>query len=158
MTAARCSGADPALRARLLAEARAWIGTPYIHQASCRGAGTDCLGLIRGIWREVIGPEPEHPGPYSADWAEARHEERLLGAALRHLIPLGADQATVGDVLIFRMRRGGPAKHVGVLSTPGLRPGRLIHAYSGHSVTETSLTEPWLAKLAGTFRFPAGDV
>ena len=39
--------------------ARAWIGTPYRHQASCRGAGTDCLGLLRGLWREMLGPEPE---------------------------------------------------------------------------------------------------
>jgi hypothetical protein len=28
--------------------ARGWIGTPYLHQASRRGAGADCLGLVRG--------------------------------------------------------------------------------------------------------------
>lgn len=33
----------------IVARARAWIGTPYEHQASCRGAGTDCLGLLRGL-------------------------------------------------------------------------------------------------------------
>lgn len=158
MMVARCSAADPALRARVLGEARGWIGTPYVHQASCRGAGTDCLGLIRGIWRSVIGGEPEQPGPYSADWAEAWNEERLLAAALRHLVSIDPADAQAGDVLIFRMRRGGPAKHMGVLSTPSLRPGRLIHAYSGHAVTETSLTGPWLDRLAATFRFPAGDI
>ncbi len=45
--------------------ARAWIGTPYRHQASLRGVGCDCLGLLRGVWREVMGAEPEMPPPYS---------------------------------------------------------------------------------------------
>ena len=40
---------DP--RARVVAEARMWIGTPYVHQASALGAGCDCLGLVRGVWR-----------------------------------------------------------------------------------------------------------
>ena len=39
--------------------ARGWIGTPYVHQASVKGGGTDCLGLVRGIWREFFGAEPE---------------------------------------------------------------------------------------------------
>ena len=58
-------------RASIVASARGWIGTPYRHQASLRGLGCDCLGLVRGVWREVIGPEPEEPGPYAPDWAEA---------------------------------------------------------------------------------------
>ena len=47
----------------MVAEARAWIGTPYVHQASVRGGGTDCLGLLRGVWRVVIGEEPETVPP-----------------------------------------------------------------------------------------------
>jgi NlpC/P60 family putative phage cell wall peptidase len=42
----------------VLVRARDWLGTPYRHQASCKGAGTDCLGLLRGIWREIHGQEP----------------------------------------------------------------------------------------------------
>ncbi|MDG1118150.1 MAG: peptidase, partial [Flavimaricola sp.] len=33
------------MTADVVATARGWIGTPYLHQASCRGAGCDCLGL-----------------------------------------------------------------------------------------------------------------
>ncbi len=65
----------------IVARARAWIGTPYRHQASCRGAGTDCLGLLRGLWREVIGPEPEAVPSYTADWSEPGRSEDLLAAA-----------------------------------------------------------------------------
>ena len=55
---------------QVVGAARGWIGTPYVHQASVRGAGCDCLGLLRGVWREVIGAEPETPPAYTPDWAE----------------------------------------------------------------------------------------
>ena len=64
-------------RAAILQSARGWIGTPYLHQASLKGAGCDCLGLVRGVWREIYGDEPEETGPYSPDWAEATREEQL---------------------------------------------------------------------------------
>ena len=52
--------------ARAVAAARLWLGTPYVHQASARGAGSDCLGLVRGVWRALYGAEPERPPAYSA--------------------------------------------------------------------------------------------
>src|SRR5262249_34925030 len=55
----------------IVAEARRWIGTPYPHQASVRGIGTDCLGLVRGVWRALHGPEAEVVPAYARDWAEA---------------------------------------------------------------------------------------
>ena len=58
-------------RERILSIARDWIDTPYQHQASVKGAGCDCLGLIRGIWREIYGDEPINVPAYTPDWAEA---------------------------------------------------------------------------------------
>jgi NlpC/P60 family putative phage cell wall peptidase len=156
MTAAR-SSADLATRRAILAEARAWIGTPYCHQASVRAAGADCLGLLRGVWRALYGSEPEMPPPYTPDWAEADAREDLLDAARRHLVTLAPEAASAGDVLVFRMREHGPAKHVGILSSPWLEPGRIIHAWSGGRVCETHLTPPWLRRIAGAFRFPARE-
>ena len=114
MTGARCF-MDSARRERIVDAARKWLGTPYVHQASCAGAGADCLGLVRGVWRAVVGPEPEAPGAYTADWSEASGRERLLEGAGRHMDRIAADDAGAGDVLLFRMRDGGPAKHLGVL-------------------------------------------
>lgn len=134
--------------------ARAWIGTPYRHQAACRGGGTDCLGLLRGIWREIYGGEPETPPPYSADWSQASGEERLWQAALRHLVPVaGEAPLCAGQVLLFRMRPNAVAKHLGVSS--GLQPARFIHAYSGHGVVENALSEPWRRRIVARFQFPA---
>lgn len=140
--------------AALVAAARGWIGTPYVHQASLKGAGADCLGLIRGLWREVIGAEPEAPPPYSPAWGEAGRAEILWAAALRHLQPKpsGAPPA-LGDVLLFRLREGAVAKHLGLQS--GLSPeARFIHAYSGHGVCEGALTGPWARRIVARFTFP----
>ena len=70
--------ADPE---RVVAAARGWLGTPYHDQASVRGVGCDCLGLVRGVWRELYGPEPVPIPPYSRDWGETGTREVLAEAA-----------------------------------------------------------------------------
>ena len=134
--------------------ARDWIGTPYRHQAATKGAGTDCLGLIRGIWRELHGTEPEAVPAYTADWSEAEGVERLWQAALRHLAPVPRDAALApGQVLLFRMRDDAVAKHLGVVAATG-QAATFIHAYSGHSGVESPLSAPWLRRVAARFEFP----
>ena len=150
----RASSADDAVGAAVVARARAWIGTPYRHQSSCRGAGTDCLGLLRGVWRETIGPEPEAVPAYTADWSEAGGTEDMLAAAGRHLLPVAAEQARPGDVIVLRMREGGVAKHVGILARSERGDATLVHAYSGHGVVESPLTPAWARRIAGVYRFP----
>jgi NlpC/P60 family putative phage cell wall peptidase len=150
----RASSADDAARATIVALARAWIGTPYRHQASCRGAGTDCLGLLRGVWRESLGPEPEAVPAYSPDWSEVGEADDLLAAARRHLVPIPVETAEAGDVIVLRMRDGGAAKHVGILARAEGGEPKLIHAYSGHGVVESPLTPAWARRIAGAFRFP----
>lgn len=132
--------------------ARGWLGTPYVHQASVKGAGTDCLGLLRGVWREVYGVEPEAVPPYSSDWDEPQRDEVLWRAAARHLQPVSLGDALVGDVILFRMRTGSVAKHLGIQS--GDMPARFIHAYSGHGVIENALSAPWARRIVARFRFP----
>ena len=133
-------------------EARRWIGTPYLHQASVQGVGCDCLGLLRGVWRALYGTEPEAVPPYTPDWSEPQGEERLMQAALRHMNPAGAEWQE-GQVLLFRMRRGSVAKHLGVLSAVGDAPA-FIHAYTGHGVVESPLSLPWRRRVVARFEFP----
>lgn len=143
---------DP-LGERIVLEARRWIGTPYRHQASTWQAGTDCLGLVRGVWRAVIGPEPVTPPPYSMDWAEPSKDEVLMRAAHQYLQPKAASQLSVGDVLLFRMRDDSVAKHLGILSAASPN-SKFIHAYTGHGVVESSLSGPWMRRVAAVYCFP----
>ncbi len=140
---------------RIVAEARAWIGTPYLHQASVKGAGADCLGLLRGLWRALYGPEPEVVPAYTEDWAEPDHREVLLEAAGRLLIAKPKAEAEAGDVLVFRMREGSIAKHLGIQSEVGAAAA-FIHSYTDHGVIESPLSQPWERRIAARFAFPKG--
>jgi NlpC/P60 family putative phage cell wall peptidase len=135
----------------IVAAARGWIGTPYQHQASVKHVGCDCLGLLRGVWRELRGPEPEIVPPYSRDWAEARGEEALYQALARHLTVIDPRAAAPGDVVLLRMKARSPAKHCGILA------GRqdaltLIHARQNAKVSEEAFTPAWRRRLAFALR------
>jgi NlpC/P60 family putative phage cell wall peptidase len=136
--------------ADIVAAARGWIGTPYLHQASLKGVGTDCLGLVRGVWREVLGDEPEAPPAYAPGWAETGGSETLAMAARRHLIEMPCTEYRAGDVLLFRWRAGMPAKHAGI----AVSAQAMVHAQEQASVTEVALSAWWLRHLAFLFRFP----
>jgi NlpC/P60 family putative phage cell wall peptidase len=140
---------------RAVEQARTWIGTPYVHQASTKGAGTDCLGLLRGVWREVLGAEPCDVPPYTADWDEAVAGEVLTEAAQRWLRRKSVRDAEPGDVLLFRMQDGFVAKHLGIQSRIGL-DAAFVHAYSRHAVLESPLSRPWARRIVGRFAFPEG--
>jgi hypothetical protein len=58
-------------------------------------------------------------------------------------------------VVLFRMRAGAMAKHLGLISGLGAFPS-FIHAYSGHGVVETALSAPWRRKIVARFQFPEG--
>lgn len=158
MTAARCSMGEARRverrRAAIVAATRGWLGTPYRHQASVRGAGADCLGLVRGVWREVIGPEPEATPVYTAEWLEVSRDERLFEACERLMRRIPPGEAREGDVLLFRMRERGPAKHLGILVETGGDEPRMIHAYSGRGVVGSSLGPSWRRRIAAAFSFP----
>lgn len=143
-------------RARIAAAARGWIGTPYRHQASKLGVGCDCLGLVRGVWRELYGDEPEALPAYRPDWAETGGRETLLEAAGRHLVPIAVEDARPGDVLVFRMTPEARAKHCAILSEarPGDPQPRIIHAYWGRSVVESWLGSWWRRRIVAAFSFP----
>jgi NlpC/P60 family putative phage cell wall peptidase len=137
-------------REHIVAEARAWLGTPYRHQASLNGVGCDCLGLVRGVWRAVIGEEPERAPPYAPDWAEAANGEPLADAAARHLVTIDRDSFAAGDVLLFRWRANLPAKHAAIVTAPAL----MVHAHDGAAVAEVAIAPWWRRRIAYAFRFP----
>ena len=140
----------PADPARVMAAATAWLGTPYHHQASTPGAGCDCLGLARGVWRALCGAEPETPPPYSRDWGETGGRELLRDAARRAMIEVAVDAAGPGALVLFRMRARGPAKHCGIL----LEGGRFIHARERLGVVIHPYDAGWRRRAAYAFLYP----
>ena len=136
-------------RSDIVAAARSWIGTPYRHQASLRGVGADCLGLVLGVWRDLGGPSPAIE-PYAAGWSVADRHETLWRKASEWLDVREAAEA--GDIVLLRMMRGGPAKHLAILADPA--GPTIIHAYSGREVTESPFTQSWRRRVVACFRLP----
>ena len=135
---------------RVVAVARSWLGTPYHDQASLRGVGCDCLGLARGVWREVVGDEPFPIPPYSRDWGETGPREVLADGARRMMPEIALADTGPGALILFRMTPHAIAKHVGILT----RPDSFIHAYERLGVIEEVLTPTWRRRIAFAFLFP----
>lgn len=129
----------------MAAAARAWLGTPYRHRASVIGAGCDCLGLVRGVFRDVVGAEPWTVPPYRARW---RGDAGLMDAAVRFLRPA---ELGVGCVVLFRV--GQAVRHCGIMATDT----RFVHAQERIGVVEADLTEGWQRRVAGVFAFPGSE-
>lgn len=125
----------------VVATARAWLGTPYRHLAATRGAGCDCLGLIRGVWAELYGAVPEVPN-YRADGRDGRD---LLAVAEARLAPA---ELGPGRIVLFRL--GTLPRHCGIMTGRH----RFIHAQERLGVVEANLTEGWAKRVVGCFAFP----
>lgn len=140
--------------AAVIAAARGWIGTPYHDQASVKGVGCDCLGLARGIWREVVGEEPFDLPAYGRGWGETGTAEVMADGARLAMIEIDPGLALQpGAAVIFRMRAGCIAKHVGILT----EAETLIHAYERRGVIEQPLDRGWRRRIAFAFLYPAGS-
>ena len=141
------TAADPDF---VISVARGWLGTPYHDQESLRGVDCDCLGLARGVWREVVGTESFPIPPYSRDWGETGPHEVLAIGARRMMAEIATVNAVRGALILFRMAPRAIAKHVGILTTPD----SFIHSYERLGVIEEVLTPIWRRRIAFAFLFP----
>lgn len=132
--------------------AKSWLGTPYRHQASVKSQGCDCIGLIRGIYREFYNLEidPQDIPPYQPTWYEVDQKDPLITIGKKYLIEKEVSSVQRGDILIFRMSSTASAKHCSVLSSMDT----MIHAVNGRGVFEVSLSSHWWKRVVSVFAFP----
>lgn len=148
------TAASQCVNDHVAALSRNWIGTPFVHQASVRGVGCDCLGLLRGLWREAIGPEPLPVPPYAPGWpGTVAGGEEMIAALARVFRRAPSRLAQPGQVLVFRIHRALPAGHIAILAAPG----RLVHARDPLGVIEEALTDAWARRLVVGFAWPESE-
>lgn len=146
----------PTSRADVIAYARDWLGTPYVHQACKKHVGCDCLGLLRGVWKDIYEADAERPPNYTPYWAEvnAQGGEPMLEAANKYLVAKPLKDLLPGDVLMIRMRSNSLVKHCGIVSYNH----SIIHAYIKHNVVEEDIWEVWRSRNMYAYSFPGvGD-
>jgi cell wall-associated NlpC family hydrolase len=113
-------------RARVVAAARSWIGTPYHHAADVKGrkGGVDCAMLLVRVYCDLGLVEPFDPRPYTRDWMLHRDEEKYLGFLLGRAELV--ETPGPGDVILFKI--GRCFAHGGVVSKT--EPLTMIHAHA----------------------------
>lgn len=134
---------------RVVSAAREWLGTPYRHRASTLGAGCDCLGLLRGVWRTLYGDEPMVAPPYRASIRDPENAGALRLASERFLLP-AEGPVEAGQVVLFRLAGLEEPKHCAIM----VAGDRFIHAQEKLGVVEAYLTDGWARRVNGRFWFP----
>lgn len=139
-------------------EVERWAGTPFKDQASQKGVGCDCKGLLWGVARDLGFPEAE------SFYAAFIHYDLGSKRGLPHgLLVEGfealfgrADEIKPGRILL--LNRGGKPSHIAIASR---NEGRAWHAQIGPKdwVKEASikaLTHPSMFPLHSVWRWRDG--
>lgn len=126
--------------------ANGWKGTPFHWEASVKGVGCDCRGLLTGVARELGRPEANEIEANLVGYSR-RIDEAALLKGLNRLFKKRRGKPKPGDILAFSIR--GKVQHLGIMGTGG----RFVHAYSldPRKVIETPLSGLWLDRLAGVW-------
>lgn len=135
-------------RTDVIAEARSWIGTPWVASGAAKGVGANCLGFFAGVARNVgLDMLADAFVPYGG-FALPPQPADLLRGLCRHLVRTPGAQARPADLLLFDL--GGGLRHVAMLTAPQT----IIHAYQSKGrVVEHRLI--WTAHSA--YRIPGLD-
>jgi NlpC/P60 family putative phage cell wall peptidase len=133
----------------VLAEARRWLGTPFLHQGRLLGVGVDCAGVATEIARAL-----ELPTCDVTDYGrqpDGRTLERLCDEHMDR-VPLGVP-VQLGDVLLMRLARD--PQHLAIVA--GVEDGRasaVVHAYAEiGKVVEHGLDARWRRRIVRAYRF-----
>ena len=139
--------------AQALATAREWLGTPVRWEASLKGVGCDCRGLLAGVCRENGWPEGDSLWGTMVGYSR-RVDERVFLEGLDRLFlrvwptaPLLEAKPLAGDILAFRIK--GRAQHLAIATGDG----RMVHAYqtTPAQVIEQDIGTFWGNRLAGVW-------
>jgi len=129
---------------RIVASARACIGTPFVHQGRIPGVALDCAGLLIAVARSV-GADYHDVLGYGPHPCGGMLEQALDDQPCLYLVPI--DSRAPGDLLL--MRFDAEPQHLAVYAG-----GTIIHAYSNvGTVCEHRLSAVWAARIVRVYRF-----
>jgi cell wall-associated NlpC family hydrolase len=111
------------LRAKIVEEAKSWLGTPWHHEGRVKGAGIDCGMLILEVY-EHVGLIPRVTPPhYGPDFMLHRSDEWYVELILRFADEISSEPLP-GDAIVCK--QGRVYSHGGII----VEWPMIIHAYS----------------------------
>ena len=132
-------------------EARAWLDTPFHHQASVKGVGCDCIGLIKGVGVALglVDYDPASPVAQAfGNYSMLPNSRRMREGLATWLVPIAVADTTLADILF--MAWGREPQHVAIITDKGI-----IHSNSGvGKVVEHVLDESWRRRIVAAYRYP----
>jgi cell wall-associated NlpC family hydrolase len=135
------------IRAKIIAEAMTWVGTPYISNAMIKGrrGGVDCAMLLVGVYRNIgLIPKDFDPRPYPEQWHIHKNEEKYMSHVLPFAKEVPGPPARLpkpGDVVMFKISQA--FAHGGIVTNwPNI-----IHA-NGVPVYEEDISKNVIGKRA----------
>lgn len=136
-------------REEVIRVAETWIGTRWVHQASCKGAGTDCIGLIAGVADEC-GSEEAHAFLCTPEWRRYGRNpqaDMMFEMCDRLMDRIPSHTAEIADVLMFRQEKH--PMHFGFIAPDN----QMIHAWAVvRKVVKHQLDATWRAKIIRAYR------
>ena len=139
-------------RSEVGAEARTWIGTPWVHQQRTKGVAVDCAGLVIGVARALGLVAPDFDiGGYARS-----PDGSLLDLCDQYMRRITQAEMQPGDVLVMSIERD--PQHMGILGDYRHGGLSLIHAASVPGrVVEARLMFARNAQFRGAFALPGID-
>lgn len=109
---------------KIVEEALTWQGTPYKYGASNKGKGTDCSGMVVGVFSKVTDKKLPRNSREQADYCR----------------PVKKKSIRPGDLVFFATGKDPKRiSHVGIM----IDANRFIHASTKKGVIISELTTPY---------------
>lgn len=139
-------------RAALVATARSYAGTPWVHQGRLPGIALDCVGML------ICIAHAHGLSDYDIDGYHTTPDpDVLLGELDAQMDRINPADALIGDVYVMAWTTKGKQvpRHLGIKARHD--PDYVIHVYNGgpRRVVEHIIDAEWRARIVRAYRYRA---
>ena len=131
--------------ADVVAAARIYVGTRYVHQGRS-AEGVDCIGLPVLVRVDLGLPALDVQG-----YARASTDTEMLDFCREHMLEVASDEIQPGDILV---QMNGMVRHMAIVADYLYGGLSIVHAWlPRRKVVECRLDDEFMKTVRGCFRF-----
>jgi cell wall-associated NlpC family hydrolase len=142
-------------RHAIVAEARSWKGTPFVHQGRLKHHACDCIGLIWRVGEACceVYMDPDKTKRFLG--YSHQPNPRMMREALElFFVEIERDDLKIGDFVWIEWRENLPM-HLGIVALDQTNRFTIIHALKQvGKVVEHGFTDEWRGRVNSCWRYP----